>query len=172
VITITQRLIEARPADVQLVLPYDLRKKSRLRTTLDDGEIVGVILERGQVLRGGDRLLADDGRIVEIVAAEEEVSTVTSTNARELARVSYHLGNRHVSLQIGADWLRYQHDHVLDDMVRRLGLSVRVELAAFEPEGGAYGVPHGHDHHGHAHDQSGAEHEHGGIRFSLLRRHD
>ncbi len=110
-----------------------------------------MFLERGTILRDGDLLLADDGRVVEVEAAPESVSTVQADDPRQLARACYHLGNRHVALQIGAGWLRYQHDHVLDDMVRGLGLEVRSELAPFEPEGGAY-VSHAASHgHGHTH---------------------
>ncbi|WP_129781867.1 urease accessory protein UreE [Peristeroidobacter soli] len=130
-------------ADLRLVLPFQLRNKSRLLTALENGEEVGLILERGSVLRGGDLLLADDGRVVEVVAEAETVSTVRALDAWALCRASYHLGNRHVALQIGDGWVRYQHDHVLDDMVRGLGLSVSVEAAPFEPEAGAYG---GHSH--------------------------
>jgi urease accessory protein len=155
-LTISQRLTESRAADLQLVLPFDLRNKSRLRTSLADGEEAGLFLERGTVLRGGDLLLADDGRVIEIVAEPETVSTVHALHGDSLARAAYHLGNRHVALQIGAQWLRYQHDHVLDDMVRGLGFSITVEAAAFEPEAGAYGAG-AHQHsilltHGHHHD--------------------
>lgn len=148
-ITITQCLLESRPADVDLVLPFQLRTKSRLRTALPSGEEVGLILERGTILRDGDLLLADDGRVVRVVAASETVSTVRAEDPLMLLRVAYHLGNRHVALQIGTGWLRYQHDHVLDDMVRGLGLKARVEQAPFEPEAGAYGghsalAPHTH----------------------------
>jgi urease accessory protein len=115
---------------------------------LEGGEEAGFFLERGTVLRGGDLLLADDGRVVEVVAAAETVSTVKSSNAQQLARASYHLGNRHVALQVGEGWVRYRHDHVLDDMVRGLGLAVIVEQAPFEPEAGAYGA----SSHGHSHD--------------------
>lgn len=148
-ITITQRLLESRPADADLVLPFQLRTKSRLRTALPSGEEVGLILERGTILRDGDLLLADDGRVVRVVAASETVSTVSAEDPLMLLRAAYHLGNRHVALQIGTGWLRYQHDHVLDDMVRGLGLKARVEQAPFEPEAGAYGghsalAPHTH----------------------------
>lgn len=155
-INVLKRAQSERAPDLQLTLPYDSRTKSRLRTRLNTGEEVGLFLERGTVLRGGDLLEADDGRIIAIIAAEEEVSTVHSSDASTLARVSYHLGNRHVPLQIGGGWVRYLHDHVLDDMVRGLGLSVAVERAAFEPEAGAYsgsaGVTyHFHGGHGHSH---------------------
>jgi urease accessory protein len=147
-LTISKRLEAQRSADARVVLAYEQRSKSRLRAMLEGGEEAGFFLERGTVLRGGDLLLADDGRVVEVVAAAETVSTVKSSNAQQLARASYHLGNRHVALQVGEGWVRYRHDHVLDDMVRGLGLAVIVEQAPFEPEAGAYGA----SSHGHSHD--------------------
>jgi urease accessory protein len=142
-LTLSQRLIERRHADAQLVLPFELRQKTRLRTTLSTGEEVGLNLERGYILRGGDQLLASDGRVIEIVASPENVSVVASNDPLQLARAAYHLGNRHVSVQIGQGWLRYLHDYVLDDMVRGLGLPVSQEESPFEPEAGAYA---GHSH--------------------------
>jgi len=139
-----------RAADRRLVLPFGERSKSRLRATLDNGEEAGLFLERGSVLRHGDLLLADDGRVVEVQAAPETVSTVHTDDALMLARASYHLGNRHVALQIGTGWVRYQHDHVLDDMLRGFGLDVVIEQIPFEPEGGAY-VAASHHTHAHAH---------------------
>ena len=139
-----------RAADRRLVLPFGERSKSRLRAVLDNGEEAGLFLERGSVLRHGDLLLADDGRVVEVQAAPETVSTVHTADALMLARASYHLGNRHVALQIGPGWLRYQHDHVLDDMLRGFGLEVVIEQMPFEPEGGAY-VAASHHTHAHAH---------------------
>jgi urease accessory protein len=144
-LTLSQRTTQPGTPDARLVLPFQLRSRSRLRTALENGEEAAILLERGSVLRGGDRLLAADGRVIEVVAAAEQVSTVTSQDPWQLARVSYHLGNRHVGLQIGPGWLRYQHDHVLDDMVRGLGLKVDIEEAPFEPEAGAYGA-HAHGH--------------------------
>jgi urease accessory protein len=144
-------------ADARLVLPFEMRNRSRFRATLEDGIEVGVILPRGRILRGGDRLRATDGRIVEIAAAPETVTTAHARDADMLARGAYHLGNRHVAMQIGPLWLRYSHDHVLDDMVHGLGFRVVVEKSPFEPEGGAYA---GHSHTlsaGHAH---GAAHSH------------
>jgi urease accessory protein len=141
----------ASPAAEQLVLPFELRQKSRLRARLSSGTEVGLFLERGIVLRGGDLLVAEDGTLIEVVAAAETVSTVRETDATRIARAAYHLGNRHVPVEIGAGWLRYRHDHVLDAMVRGLGLSVLVEQAPFEPEAGAYA--HGHSH-GHSHSHS------------------
>jgi urease accessory protein len=143
VITILKKLTERRAADAQLVLPFELRQKSRLRTQLSTGEEVGLNLDRGYILRGGDQLLASDGRVIEIVASPETVSVVNSNDSLQLARAAYHLGNRHVSVQIGPGWLRYLHDHVLDDMVCGLGLPVAIDTLPFEPEAGAYS---GHSH--------------------------
>ncbi len=118
--------------------------------TLDDGREAGIFLERGDALRDGDCLISDDGLVVQVKAAAELVSTATCADPLLLARACYHLGNRHVALQIEPGRLRYLHDHVLDDLVRGLGLEVTVEDAPFEPEPGAYG---GHAHgHGHNHD--------------------
>lgn len=174
-LTIRERMVgssHSRPAVLtQLVLPFELRQKSRLRARLSSGEEAGLVLERGTVLRGGDLLRADNGAVIEVVAALETVSTVRETDAMRLARAAYHLGNRHVPVQVGAGWLRYGHDHVLDDMVRGLGLTVLVEQAPFEPEAGAYG--HGsrsaHDHGEQAHDHG---HSHEGIRQEPEHHHD
>ena len=129
---------------LKLVLPFDLRQKSRLRAKADNGEDVALILPRGKVLRGGDRVAATDGREVEIVAAPEKLLHI---EAADLARVAYHLGNRHVPLQVGSGFLRIAEDHVLEEMVRKLGARVSRVEAPFEPEAGAYG--HQHDEMGH-----------------------
>ena len=153
-LTIRERIAFPELATAQLVLPFELRQRSRLRAHLASGQEVGLFLERGIVLRGGDLLRADDGTVIEVVAALETVSTVRDSDATRLARAGYHLGNRHVPVQIGLGWLRYGHDHVLDDMVRGLGLTVVVEEAPFEPEAGAYGHSHGTDAHSHSHEHS------------------
>lgn len=129
----------------QLKLPFDLRQKSRLRTTLVSGEEVALLLPRGEILRGGDRLQASDGRVIEVIAAPEKVLHVQCKSPTELARAAYHLGNRHVPVQVGEGFLRLVDDHVLEQML--LGLGVRVDHieAPFEPEAGAYGG--GHHHH-------------------------
>jgi len=139
-------------ATEKLVLLFELRCKSRLRTRLESGEEAGLFLERGTVLRGGDLLEANDGRIVEVMAALEAVMEVRSDNALTLARVAYHLGNRHVAVQLQPGLLRFAKDHVLGEMVRGLGLEVVETLAAFEPESGAYG---GHGGHAHGHSADG-----------------
>lgn len=132
-----------------LTLPFEARQKSRLRTRLDNGAEAALYLERGHILRHGDCLQSPDGFVVEVRAAAESVSTVHSEDAILLARACYHLGNRHVPLQIGPGWVRYQHDHVLDDMVRGLGLEVICEQTSFEPEAGAYQGGQSHHHHDH-----------------------
>jgi urease accessory protein len=141
---ITEILNEPQPANIVLTLPFGDRQRSRLRTRLDSGEEVGLMLPRGRVLRDGDCLRANDGRVVVVRAAAETVSTARADDAQLLARAAYHLGNRHMPLQVGEGWLRYRHDHVLDEMVRGLGLTVATEEAPFEPEAGAY---HGGHHH-------------------------
>lgn len=139
-------------ATERLVLPFELRCKSRLRTRLESGREVGVFLERGTILRGGDLLEAHDGCIVAVVAAPEAVMEVRSDNALMLARAAYHLGNRHVAVQLQTGLLRFAKDHVLGEMVRGLGLAVVEASDAFEPESGAYG---GHGGHGHSADGEG-----------------
>ncbi len=137
-----------------MTLPFEQRQKSRLRATAENGEEIAFILPRGRVLRGGDRVTATDGREVEIVAAPEKLLHIESA---ELARVAYHLGNRHVPLQVGPNFLRIAEDHVLEEMARKLGARVSHVEAPFEPEAGAYGHQHDemghggriHDHHGH-----------------------
>lgn len=99
------------------------------------------------MLRGGDRLRSEDGDIVAIVAAPEPVSTVYCEERLQLARVAYHLGNRHIAVQVGDGWVRYLADHVLDDMVHHLGMTAIHEDQPFEPEAGAYAG--GHHHHEH-----------------------
>lgn len=159
---LTRRVDQGQP-DTTLTLPLERRTRSRLRVALDDGRAAGVFLERGQVLRDGDLLATVDGLIVQVKAAAEPVSEVRCNDPLLLARACYHLGNRHVPLQIGADLLRYQHDHVLDDMLCGLGLHPTFTQAPFEPEPGAYGgSAHAHSHApGHGHD-SKAEHDPGG----------
>lgn len=131
----------------RLVLPFELRQKSRLRTRLESGEEAALFLDRGAVLRGGDKLEATDGRIIEVVAASEHLLLVRASTERELARATYHLGNRHIPVEIGADVLKLEYDHVLEIMLRGLGVEVSEARGPFEPEAGAYGG--GHHHHEH-----------------------
>jgi urease accessory protein len=152
-IELTQRLDRGEPS-ASLTLPLEKRIRSRLRATLDDGREAGVFLERGQALRDGDLLVSADGLVVQVRAAAEPVSDVACADPLLLARACYHLGNRHVALQIREGGLSYQHDHVLDEMLRGLGLEPSFSEAPFEPEPGAYGgSAHGHgQQHGHRHD--------------------
>jgi len=189
-------LIEKLPRDAAvdasdtLTLPFELRQKSRQRVRLDSGREAAVLLPRGNGLDRGDRLVAADGTCVRIEAAAEDVSTGRTADPLLLARGCYHLGNRHVPLQVGPGFVRYQPDHVLDDMLRRLGLEVAHERAAFEPEPGAYaGHAHAgdeprHDHahagddpsHGHAHEHDepshGHAHEHDEPSHGHAHEHD
>ena len=137
-------------AGEQLVLPFESRCKSRLRTRLASGEEAGLFLERGRVLRGGDRLLGNDGRVVEVVAAQETLMEAASDDPLQLARAAYHLGNRHVAVQVMAGRLRFAQDHVLGEMACGLGLRVTELEAPFEPEAGAYGAYGGHGGQGHS----------------------
>ena len=146
----TQRIDHTHECKHTLTLAYELRKKARLKTLSDAGEEVGLMLPRGLILRGGDCLQTDDGEIAKIIAALEEVSVAYANNKLTLAKASYHLGNRHMPLQIEEESLIYQKDHVLDEMVENLGLEINHEMRAFEPESGAYSS-HTHASHGHSH---------------------
>lgn len=158
-LTITERLIGSGPVNDRLVLPFDQRQKSRMRVTLESGDEAALAIERGSILRGGDRLIAEDGRIVEVVAAPEAVALVTAENPFDLVRAAYHLGNRHVPLQVGPGWLRLEQDHVLEHMLEHLGVSVAHENAPFEPEAGAYGGG-GHHHHDDTEHDEHNHHDH------------
>ena len=125
---------------MRVILSFDQRQKSRLRAKLESGEEVALVLPRGRVLRGGDRVTTTDGREVEIVGAPEKLLHIEGSS---LARIAYHLGNRHVAVQVGEGFLRIAEDHVLEDMLRGLGARVTHVEAPFEPEAGAYG----HNHH-------------------------
>lgn len=139
---IFERIDNEDGESLSLTLPFEKRQKHRFQASLDNGQKVGLMLPREGVLRDGDCLLAEDGQLVKVRAADEEVSIVEHEDKLQLMRACYHLGNRHVPLQIGDGWLRYQRDHVLDDMVRHLGLKVKHDVVPFEPESGAY-----HHHH-------------------------
>jgi len=136
-------------ASAHLVLTFEARCKSRLRTRLLTGEEVGLFLERGTVLRGGDKLAANDGTVIEVVAAPEMLMEATTVDPLLLAKAAYHLGNRHVALQLLPGKMRFAADHVLSQLLRGLGLPVTEIEAPFEPETGAYGAqPHGHSSDG------------------------
>jgi urease accessory protein len=155
---VLSRRTEARdPVYGVLRLTYELRSKSRLRTALVSGEEAGLFLERGGVLRDGDHLLSEDDRVVRVEAQPEAVLQVSHAGGRDLARIAYHLGNRHVPLQVGDGWLRLMDDHVLKEMVEILGAATERLQAPFEPESGAYG----------AHSHVAAPPTHGGIIHDL-----
>ncbi|HSG02195.1 MAG TPA: urease accessory protein UreE [Marinobacterium sp.] len=137
--------------DLMLELSIDQRIRSRLRVTLSDGQDAGLDLPRGEILRSGQILSNDEGVLVKVVAAAEPLSVVRTDDALLKARVCYHLGNRHVPLEINSDYLSYQHDHVLDDMVEGLGAEVSFEHLPFEPEAGAYGGSSSGHSHNHSH---------------------
>jgi urease accessory protein len=148
-LTVTRRSNGEGAPELTLSLPFELRQKTRLRTVLGNGEEVGLFLPRGAGLRDGDRLEADDGRIIGVVAAAEALAEVRCADLQQLARVAYHLGNRHAPVEVGPGWLRFAADDVLAAMVRGLGADVRAVAAPFEPERGAYGAG-AHQHTGEA----------------------
>ena len=129
----------------RLFLPFDRRQKSRQRATLESGEEVAIVLARGEVMRGGDLVVAADGQVIEVVAERERVMHVECGDATALARIAYHLGNRHVPVQVGDGWLRFAADDVLAKMVDGLGAKASTMEAPFEPEAGAYAPHHRHD---------------------------
>ncbi len=171
------RVLLARAATVSL--DWDVRQKSRFDATDSDGRALGVFLPRGAVVRGGDVLVAEDGSLIAVAAAPQPVIVVTHCaehgSSFDLLRAAYHLGNRHVPLELKPDHLKLEPDHVLADLLRQMHLTVTETEAAFEPESGAYGHTadthagdHGHalgNAHGHAHARaaahaSAAHHDH------------
>lgn len=134
-----------------LTLPLVLRQKSRQRVELDNGQTAGIFLKRGTVLHDNDLLISRTDMVVRVQAAPENLSVARCIDPLLFARACYHLGNRHVPLQIEKQRIVFLHDHVLDDMLRGLGLSVDHTMAPFAPEAGAYGggaINAGH-HHAH-----------------------
>ena len=151
-----------RAATVEI--DWDVRQKSRFDTTDSQGRTLGVFLPRGTLVRGGDVLVAEDGSLIRVLAAPQPVLVVRACAEHgtpfDLVRAAYHLGNRHVALELTPDHLKLEPDHVLADMLRGQHLIVAEAHEAFEPEGGAYtagGHAHGHGHAGHEH-QPGHEH--------------
>jgi urease accessory protein len=162
-----------RAASVEL--DWDVRQKSRFEATDSLGRQLGVFLPRGSIVRGGDVLVAEDGSLVRVTAAPQPVLVITHCSAHgtpfDLLRAAYHLGNRHVPIELKPDHLKIEPDHVLAAMLRSMHLIVNEQVAAFEPEAGAYAAPAapahvhskadgddhahaahpGHDHHGHGH---------------------
>ena len=145
-LTLHTKVDHADQISGDLTLPFELREKSRLRATLNTGEEVAVLTVRGTVLRDGELLKGDDGRVVRIRAAAEATYRVSCESPQALLRCAFHLGNRHTQAQVGDGWLRIRTDPVLREMLAGLGATVGEEYAPFEPEAGAYGG--GHHHHG------------------------
>jgi urease accessory protein len=155
---VAQRRVAAESvAQARLVLPYDDRRRCRQRARLESGEEIALLLPRGTILRSGDRLVTDDGLVIAVEAAPEALSSATTADPLLLARAAYHLGNRHVPLQVEPGRLSYRHDHVLDHLVASLGLDVSAVQAPFEPESGAY---QGHGHPAHHPQANGQDHPH------------
>ena len=156
-----------RAATVEL--NWDVRQKSRFDATDSQGRAIGVFLPRGTAVRGGDVLVAEDGSLIRVQSAPQPVLVVKHCSDHgspfDLLRAAYHLGNRHVQLELQPDHLKLEPDHVLADMLRHMHLIVSEAQAPFEPEGGAYSGGHSHgQHHGHAHEHKPVEvkiHVHG-----------
>lgn len=129
-----------------LVASFEERQKSRYRSSTFCGKEVGWFLERGYVLSEKDVLRCTDGTLIKIECADEAVSNITCSDPLRLLKAAYHLGNRHVPLQVELNFLRFQQDHVLDEMVIGLGLNVEHINAPFQPENGAYSGGHSHSH--------------------------
>lgn len=129
-----------------LTLPWEKRVKSRQRVHLDNGKEAGLFLVRGTILRDGEHLVSEEGSIIKICAAIETVSTVYCTDPLLLARTCYHLGNRHVDIEICSSYIRYLDDPVINAMLSSFGLSPQVVQSPFEPEPGAYDNGHPHTH--------------------------
>lgn len=150
-----------------ITLDWDTRQKSRFDATDSAGRQLGVFLPRGTVVRGGDVLVAEDGSLVRVLAAPQAVLRITACTEHgspfDLTRTAYHLGNRHVPIELQPDHLKIEPDHVLADMLRAMHMTVVAVSEAFEPESGAYGEhgasSHGHGH-GHSHDHGHAGHAH------------
>ena len=147
-------------------LDWDVRQKSRFAATDSAGRELAIFLPRGQAVRGGDVLVGEDGSLVRVIAAPQKVLHITwckeHGTAFDLMRAAYHLGNRHVPIELQPDHLKIEPDHVLADMLRSMHMIVHEVDQPFEPEGGAYGghvTNDGHSHHGHHHHAHG-EHEH------------
>lgn len=143
-VSVAKALLRKAP---KAVLPFELRRRSRQKLTLDNGEVVGLVLNQGTVLRHGDLLVAEDGQFILVQAALEPVLKVTAQSLQQLTRAAYHLGNRHVLVEVGPDYLQLEQDSVLVDMLQRLGnITVETVNQAFEPDAGAYGGGHKHGH--------------------------
>ena len=156
------KVLVQRAASV--TLDWDTRQKSRFDATDSTGRPLGVFLPRGTVVRGGDVLVAEDGSLIRVEAAPQAVLRITACTEHgspfDLTRAAYHLGNRHVPIELQPDHLKIEPDHVLADMLRAMHMTVVTVSEPFEPESGAYGDHGGSSHgHGHTHD-AGHSHDH------------
>jgi len=149
-----------------VVLDFDDRHRRRMAMTGTRGLEFLLDLENATALRGGDALVLEDGRLIEVVAAPEPLLEIKGSDPHHLIRVAWHLGNRHLPTQIMPKGLRIRRDHVIEAMVKGLGARAIEIEAPFDPEGGAYASPahdhaqddHAHQHHAHDHH---AVHDHG-----------
>lgn len=122
-----------------VILNSNQRLKNRIKLILNNGEVAFIILKQRIFIRGGDVLSDDQEKeIIRIIAAKEKISSIYCNNTLKLLKICYHLGNRHVSLEIKKNKISYITDYVLDNLVKKIGLKVYHELSPFEPEGGAY----------------------------------
>ena len=157
---LAQALIKRAPT---VSLDWDVRQKSRFQTEDSSGRVLSVFLQRGHVVRGGDVLVADDGSLIKVEAAPQPLLRITACAAHgspfDLTRAAYHLGNRHVPIELKPDHLKIEPDSVLAEMLRSMHLIVNAMEEAFEPEGGAYGSHHGGSGHSHG-DDHGHDHHH------------
>lgn len=170
-------------------LDWDVRQKSRFDATDSAGRQIGVFLPRGTAVRGGDVLVAEDGSLIKVIAAPQAVLKITHCSDHgtpyDLIRAAYHLGNRHVPIELKPDHLKIEPDHVLTDMLRAMHLIVTAVDEAFEPENGAYApgghahIGHDHAHHDHKNDQThkhadahghGHDHLHGEVKPSASKK--
>jgi len=160
-LTVTKLIVQGRGLAGTLVrraptveLDWDLRQRSRFEAVDSAGRALAVFLPRGTIVRGGDVLVAEDGSFVAVRAAPQPVLVVRHCaqhgSPLDLLRAAYHLGNRHVPLELQPDCLQLEPDHVLADLLRQQHLIVSTALAPFEPEAGAY-ASRGHASHGHGH---------------------
>ena len=158
---LAQALIKRAPT---VSLDWDVRQKSRFQVTDSTDRVLSVFLQRGHVVRGGDVLVAEDGTLVRVEAAPQALLRITTCPQHgtpfDLTRAAYHLGNRHVPIELKPDHLKIEPDSVLADLMQSMHLIVNTVNEAFEPEGGAYGAHHGGSGHSHDHGHDQAQEGH------------
>ena len=131
-----------------ITLDQETRKKARIKGVTDNGQDIGIFVERGHPLLIGQVLKTECGLLIEVRGKAEEVSTAVATDWLSFSKVCYHLGNRHTSLQIGELWVRFKPDYVLEELAENYGSTIDKSPAIFEPENGSYGKGGGHSHGG------------------------